>query len=179
MKKISLFSLILLFMGACSVDSNIKEHTPNFSISAFLKKEIEQHQQEKIRLDKSVFRDEMEESKVIEFPNWEHEMKPFLECDLEKPAYKNLYDADTIQSDSTMQIVYTTADKKAPVRRMQLDYQNQKLQKIEVSFEKTNTWFSLKRHLIYRPHIGYQIKGEQKMTLSEPSLFDIKVKFIQ
>jgi hypothetical protein len=126
-----------------------------------------------------VKRDNQLESKELSVSNWEHELKPFFESDIDKPAWHLAYDCDTVKTDSLMQVVYVANDEKAPVRRMQIDYLKEKIQRIDIQFEKNNPWFSSKRTLIYQRNIGYQINGEQNMVLSDPSLFEINVKFIQ
>ena len=178
MKK--LFSLMIAsFLLMSCADVPIVQHSSNFSISSFLNEESKQHQKLKTRLEKEVIRDEFKESKNIESPNWEHELKPFFESDIDKPAWHLAYDCDTVQTDSLLQIVYVALDEKAPVRRMQIDYLHQQIQKIEIQFEKLNPWFSLKRKLIYQHLLGYHIEGEQHMVLSDPSRFAINVKFIE
>ena len=177
MKKLILFIISFFFLNSC-VDEPIVQHSSYFSISSFLNEEIKQHQKSKTRLAKEVIRDEVKESKNIDTPNWEHELKPFFESDIDKPAWHLAYECDTVKTDSLLQIVYVAKDEKAPVRRMQIDYVHEQIQKIEIEFEKTNPWFSLKRKLIYLRHRGYSISGEQDMVLSDPSRFQINVKFI-
>lgn len=177
MKKLIGLFIPVLFLMSCS-DEPIVQHTPYFSISKYLNDEIKQHQKSKTRLTKEVIRDKVIESKNIESPNWEHELKPFFESDIDKPAWHLAYECDTVQTDSLLQIVYVALDAKAPVRRMQIDYLHEQIQKIEIQFEKKNPWFSLKRKLLYYHHRGYQIHGEQQMVLSDPSCFEINVKFI-
>ncbi|MBK9639225.1 MAG: hypothetical protein IPO63_16045 [Bacteroidetes bacterium] len=178
MKKLIPLIISFFFLIGCA-DEPIVQHSSYFSISSFLNEEIKQHQKLKTRLEKEVIRDEVKESKRIESPSWEHELKPFFESDIDKPAWHLAYECDTVQTDSLLQIVYVAKDEKAPVRRMQIDYLAKQIQKIEIQFEKTNPWFSLKRKLIYHHRIGYQIEGEQHMVLSDPSRFAINVKFIE
>lgn len=177
MKKLIGLFIPVLFLISC-VDEPIVQHSSYFSISSFLNEEIKQHQKLKTRLAKEVIRDEVKESKNIDTPNWEHELKPFFETDIDKPAWHLAYDCDTVQTDSLLQIVYVAKDEKAPVRRMQIDKLYEQIQNIEIQFEKINPWFSLKRKLIYHHLKGYQIQGEQHMVLSDPSRFEINVKFI-
>ncbi|MFN0188100.1 MAG: hypothetical protein ACKVQV_05310 [Bacteroidia bacterium] len=177
MKKLFLFIISFFLLTSC-VDEPIVQHSSYFSISKFLNDEIKQHQKSKTRLQKEVIRDEVKESKNIDTPNWEHELKPFFESDIDKPAWHLAYECDTVKTDSLLQIVYVALDEKAPVRRMQIDYLHEQIQQVEVLFEKTNPWFSLQRKLIYKHLVGYQIHGEQHMVLSDPSRFEINVKFI-
>ncbi len=177
MKKLFLLIISFFLLISCA-DEPIVQHSSYFSISSFLNEEIKQHQKLKTRLAKEVIRDEVKESKNIDTPNWEHELKPFFESDIDKPAWHLAYECDTVQTDSLLQIVYVALDEKAPVRRMQIDYVHEQIQKIEIEFEKTNPWFSLKRKLIYNHLLGYHIRGEQHMVLSDPSRFEINVKFI-
>lgn len=176
--KVLGFLSSILLISSCT-NAPIGKHEPYFSISTFLNDEIEQHQNAKTRLLKEVKRDDQIETKEVTVSNWEHELKPFFESDIDKPVWHLAYDCDTVQSDTLQQIVYVAKDEKAPVRRMQIDVLKDQIQKIDIQFEKSNPWFSLKRKLIYQRNIGYQIIGEQNMVLSDPSLFEINVKFIQ
>jgi hypothetical protein len=177
MKKLFLLIISYFLLTGCA-DEPIVQHTTYFSISTYMNEEIKQHQKSTTRLAKEVIRDGIKELKNIESPNWEHELKPFFESDIDKPAWYLAYECDTVPTDSLLQIVYVAKDEKAPVRRMQIDYLHEQIQKMEIQFEKTNPWFSLKRKLIYRHLIGYQIHGEQHMVLSDPSRFEINVEFI-
>lgn len=175
--KVLGFLSFILLISSCT-NAPIVKHEPYFSISTFLNDEIKQHQAAKTRLLKVVKRDEQIETKEVPVSNWEHELKPFFESDIDKPVWHLVYDCDTVKTDSLMQVVYVAIDEKAPVRRMQIDYLEDQIQRIAIQFEKSNTWFSLKRKLIYQRNIGYQISGEQDMVLSDPSFFEINVKFI-
>jgi hypothetical protein len=176
-KNICYFISFVIFISSCA-DAPVAKHLPYFSISKFMNDEIKQHQTTKTRLLKVVKRDGLSEKKEITVSNWEHELKPFFESDIDKPAWHLAYDCDTIKNDSLMQVVYVATDEKAPVRSMQIDYIQKQIQRIAIQFEKNNPWFSLKRKLIYQRKIGYQISGEQNMVLSDPSHFKIDVKFI-
>ncbi|MBK7964999.1 MAG: hypothetical protein IPK10_06735 [Bacteroidetes bacterium] len=176
-RNINTFISLLLLFSSCT-DAPVVKHETYFSISTFMNHEIKQHQTTKTRLIKVVTRDHKSETKEITVSNWEHELKPFFESDIDKPAWHLAYDCDTVKTDSLLQIVYVANDPKAPVRRMQIDYFQDQIQRIDIQFEKNNPWFSLKRKLIYQRDIGYQISGEQNMVLSDPSLFEINVKFI-
>lgn len=175
--KNKIYYFLILFISSCA-DAPVVKHEPYFSISKFMTDEIKQHQTTNTRLLKMVKRDDQLETREIAVSNWEHELKPFFESDIDKPAWHLAYICDTVKTDSLMQVVYVANDEKAPVRRMQIDYLQEQIQRIDIQFEKNNPWFSLKRNLIYQRNIGYQISGEQNMVLSDPSLFEINVKFL-
>jgi hypothetical protein len=172
------YFLAFIFLITGCADAPPVKQLPYFSLSKFLNAEIKQHQTHNIRLLKVVKRDDQSETREIKVSNWEHELKPFFESDIDKPAWHLAYECDTVKTDSLMQVVYVANDEKVPVRRMQIDYIDDQIQRIDIQFEKNNPWFSLKRKLIYKRDLGYQIKGEQDMVLSDPSLYEINVKFI-
>lgn len=178
MIKFLLYSLPLLLLFCGCEEKPMIQRTHYFSMTHFLNSEIKQHQLAKTALLKQVSRDITKEERKLIAPRWEHELKPFFECDIDKPAWYLAYDCDSVQTDSMLQIVYVAIDQKAPVRRFQVDLIKESVQLIDVIFEKTNTWFSMKRHLVYKPESGYQISGEQHMALSDPSFFEINVTFI-
>jgi len=176
--KLRYFIPLIILISSCA-DAPVVKHESYFSISTFMNNEIKQHQATNTRLLKMVKRDNQLETKEIIVSNWEHEFKPFFESEIDKPVWSLAYDCDTVLSDTLQQIVYVAKDEKAPVRRMQIDVLKHQIQKIEIQFEKSNAWFNLKRKLIYLRNIGYQISGEQNMVLSDPSYFEINVKFIR
>lgn len=173
MKTVVLLCFVLLLVSACK-DAPSKQEQAYFSISAFLKKEIVQHRIENITLLKTVQQKERTESKKINAPDWENELKPFLEADIDKPAWKNSFSVDSSVNDTIKFIRYKTKDQKIPVKLFRIQYIHEKIKTLFIKIEKSNSWFTLKQELTYTCDEGYSIHSEQQMTLSDISIYEIK-----
>ncbi len=171
------FIPVLLLLSACSKPDEPGEKSL-FSLSQFFSGEIAAMQKNGCGLTKTIRSGNTSASKKITSPAWEKELKPFMDAEIDKPAWKNSYSSDTSLKDSLVIITYTTSAKKAPVKRLRVTQCNGKTQHLHISTVESNSWFELKQELSYDLHKGYTISSEQSMLLSDKSAWVITGEFI-
>lgn len=131
-----------------------------------------------LTLVKKVKYGEKEELVQIQQPQWENELRPFLDCDLNKPAYAGAYIIDSVVTDSTCTVHYEAKEPKTPIRTVMLNYRHDTMTSLYMEIGKSNAWFQLKQEMTYTPGEGYRITGEQKMAIGEETKFSIAGRFI-
>lgn len=174
--KYILFITLLVTFSCCQNTSPLPEKK-YFSIHDFLVSEIHRLKNDKTTLIKTIRQNNKSETVKLNLPDWENELKPFFEADIDKPAWKNTYSCDSAVNDSGSNVMYQALHPKAPVRQLQITYLENQIATVVISFEKSNSWFTLKQELIYWSGKGYSIKSNQKMSLSDPASYEINATF--
>ena len=168
--------LFLMMLTACSTNtSNVS--SGYFSIAGFLSSEQKSLKAEQAWLLKEVTYEGKKEVQSIHHPDWDQELKPFLESAIDKPASVNAYSVDSTSTPG--KIIYLAKEKKSPVRRMEISYSNQQPHVIHIEFEKSNSWFIHKQELTFTSGEGYHISGEQKMALGKTTRYSIACRFMK
>lgn len=176
MKNTLLFLILILVLSSCS-NSPSERLSGYFSISNFLSAEENLLKKNKLWLLKEVTYEGKKEVQSIHHPDWDQELKPFLESAIDKPSNVNAYSIDSITKPGT--VIYLAKEKKVPVKRMAISYTDNKPQVIHIEFEKSNSWFLHKQNLTYTSGKGYQIEGEQKMALGKTTKYTIVCRFMK
>ena len=171
MKILQGLLFIILFAG-CNEEAALSK-AKYFSLPDFFKKESASLRNNKSSLIKKVNYDGKEEMMQIESPVWEDELRPFLDCDINKPAYVGAYTVDTAVTDGAYVVYYKAKEPKMPIRLVSLKFINDMLVSVYAETGKSNAWFQLRQEMTYTPHEGYRIKGEQKMALGKETTFTI------
>lgn len=114
---------------------------------------------------------------TIRTPDWEKELKPFLECDLNLPAWKNGFAIDTNHTNGTTTVRYTAREKRITIRELTLSLRGDSVLTLSVNYLKSNTWYSLGRKLTYIPGIGYTIIIQQDTPLQAPETIRLEGRF--
>ncbi len=171
-----LYSGLLTLFCACH-DNRSPQQKKYFSVSAFLQEEIAGHKKNKTALLKSIHQNGVVESKRIAFPAWEQELKPFFDSDLDKPARKNMYRADTLIRGANSICTYTCTEKSCPVKLLRVYRSGMQIDSVIIRMEITNAWFTNKQELRYLSRKGFFIKSEQTMTLARDTRFEISATF--
>ena len=172
--------LLLCFIAVCSachpVETNVAPHY--FSVAEFFKNECSRLKEEKMVLLKKVRYDAREETMQIQQPVWEDELRPFLDCDINKPAYTGAYSIDSSATDGAHTIFYKAKEARMPIRLVTINYVEGKLSSVYIEMGKSNAWFELHQEMTYTPGDGYQINGRQKMAIGKETLFTIAGRFL-
>lgn len=175
--KINLvFILFLLMLTGCSTNTSTVS-SGYFSISEFLSSEQKSLINGNAWLIKEITYEGKKEVQSIHHPDWEQELKPFLESEIDKPASVNAYSVDSTSIPG--KVIYIAREKKSPVRRMEISYSNQQPHIIHIEFEKSNSWFVHKQELTFTSGEGYHISGEQKMALGKTTSYSIACRFMK
>jgi hypothetical protein len=180
-------SLILIlfplyaFLTGCKNDTgneefSIKEY---FDIPGHFIAEAERLQQSGASLRKTLTRPDDSEEVHKDEVDWQAELKPFIDIDLNKPAFSGGYTTDTIMNGGDMAISYTAIDSTFDIKKATLVFHDGELTKMQAEHSKNNVYYYSREILIYEAETGYEITVSNIMKAGKPVEFTIKGEIIQ
>jgi len=174
-----LFILIIVFQSCQPTTSSpvVEMEKPFFDLKSYF-------EQEKTRLatvsnfTKTTVVDGKQETKKLAKLDLNKELRIFVEADINKPAWIDLYTIDsTLQAGNLTKVSYTANDEKLAVRDISIDFDKQKVAKIKIKKAAEMALADTQFNLIYEPQKGYSIENTQQLTVGEDKAFLVKVQF--
>lgn len=174
-----LFLFFLLFQS-CQPTTSTPTKTveqPFFDLKSYFEKE-------KTRLgglsnfSKTTVVNGQEETKQLATLNFDNELRIFMEADINRPAWFDKYEIDSIfQAGNLTKINYTTKEKALEVQRVMIDYNQAEVTKIRIEKTAETALADTQFNLVYEPKIGYTIENKQQLTVGEDKAFLVMVEF--
>ncbi|MBL7923224.1 MAG: hypothetical protein JNL88_03410 [Bacteroidia bacterium] len=187
MRKAALSGMLsLLFLFSCSEQ---KEGNRNlyFSSALCMQNEIRHLQEGDFFLLKEITYKGKKELIQVNKPDWEKELKPFVDADISLPGLTHAYEVDSAliadtSSGKTVRCTvrhYTAKEKKTAVQKLSVWQWENGNTRLSVELKKSNSWFSLEQRMDYTSGTGYTITGKQKMTIGDPAGYNISARFMK
>ncbi len=174
--RLSIIFIWVVF-SSCNNSEGIKTSNQFFQVKEYFIKQAEALQNNNIHLQKSIMRDHKEESKNIVSVDWKKELRPFEDCDLNKPAWKKSYKADTFYLSNQKYLIYDALEPKLSVRKLEVIFRADTVFMVKISIERKNAYYQSSQQLQYEPWKGYTVIGSQKVILADPTNFNINAIF--
>lgn len=180
MLRVFCVSLLLLF-AACSADRTSAETaddlTPFFKLESYFDKEIARLDSLQPVLQKTVTLDDKAEEQRFVETDFEDELRIFRRSDINRPAWSDKYQIDSLRANGQLQSVrYTALDSSLNTRFLRVDYQQDTIVEIRVKNRTHSAIADTEQHLRYQPGKSYQIESKQKTVGSEIRKVLIEVK---
>ena len=130
-------------------------------------------------LVKYMVSDSSVESKSIASPNWQVELKPFLDADFNKPANKDNYTRTEITSSLSgwKDVIWTRKNDNLPVKSAVYRFNNGICVSAQIEVVKESTVYTNSEFLTYIPNVGYEIENEQTINGVSNSQFNLSGEF--
>ena len=181
--KFAFFVVLVLFVGL-SCDNTFSESSPIQSIDHYfnLKKFFSS---ETVRLSKgitfvkTVFVNGEEEEKILDTLDLENELKPFSSSDINKPAWSDKYEIDSLldNNGNLQELRYTTKDKTLKTQFLSIKYQDQSVDEIAIENKSKSSVANILQILSYKPAEGFIIESTQDVSTIDENHFKIQVVF--
>ena len=123
-------------------------------------------------------KDNKSENKTFNVVDWENELKPFMEDDINKPGWTNSYTVDSSKSDTNTSLNYTAKDSSLPIKKINIISNSDKIIQVNILSGKQSNLYNLSTELNYDPLKGYTIKSAQKVRFVQQTNFEIRTEFI-
>lgn len=189
MKLFKFFSLLpafcfLLFLTACQTTvSDKKMPKAFFDASDFFNAEIIRLDSLKPAVIKTVTVNDKSETKELATLNYTEELAPFVQSDINKPAWLDWYRTDTMRNEDTVSkylhthILYTALKTSLKTKKflVHLDSLKQPIA-IDILNSDDNAIAGAQHELHYDKRSGFSINNKQHLALSKDS--DVKVVVI-
>lgn len=175
MKHFAVVALMML------LSCNTTEEQPTdsfFNLRRYFTGHIRMLKAQNAELNKTVFSEGDTSSRRIANPDWNKELHPFLECDLNRPGWARSYKTDSLNRDSLLILEYTALEPCLRVRRLEIIQKHGVVVRINAECAQGNTWFSARQSLTFENGKGYDIRGCQKVILADSSTYRINVQIV-
>ena len=174
MKVILAFFLLFILTACGGKDVSIESTGTYFDIKGYFEKESERLRKQSRTILKSVEQNEQIEKKQIRLENWETELEPFAESDINKPAWRNSY---SVKSEGTT-THYISNDKSLKTERISVQKSaDGKVESISIRNSTANFLYTSTEDLLYIPDSLYSIKRQQDVLIIGPNSYTVQGNF--
>jgi hypothetical protein len=171
MKTLLIKGIIAVFfvnIVGCDFSKNKQNQTSTkfFDLSDYFEKEIKNLEENKVSFDKEITREDISQTKHHVAVDWNTELALFIESDINKKAWEEYYEIDTLFTDAYDYVVNYTllSQKDLIVKKVKLSFEAGECVEVKIYREEENPLFISKQELIYNRDIGFQIIGFQKIV---------------
>lgn len=169
-------------LGGCfpATDNSTKDQLKYFDLNGFINEQVVFLSSNKTRVLKTISKNGLTEKKELPITNWEEELALFKEHDLNKPAWLDSYDIDTVVIDNLIyEIHYRSNEPELTTCFMNISLNSGEISSILIKDKIENILYSTQRILTYLPDAGYRIEGTQKVRFMDEVNFAVDVMIIK
>jgi len=175
-----IFALFFFSVGCASDSSQAAKEAPKtfFDIKGYFDQEINALKSSAYKLEKKAKIDDKEETKNIEKPDWDNELKILQESDINKTAWIDKYKTE----ESGTNLIYTTEDETLKTKRIQIDFNKagsksfDNVTSILIINNTENVLYNSSEFLTYTPKSSITIIRNQQIKSGENKLIESKSK---
>ncbi len=181
MKNIPSFPILLLLLLATScLNRQNNKTTPNLNEKTFF--DLHTYMQEQAKLMnqlpgpwiKTATLNDIKETKKLENIPWEKELKIFTACDINKPAWLEKYQTDSIFKNQILtELQYAAKDSNLLIKNINISFSQEKVSEIHIRKSSSSPLIRFEQNLYYLPQKGYKITQREKVILLKPSFREI------
>jgi hypothetical protein len=178
--KLKFIFACLLLSTACSdnISTSQKQVNDYFNLVEYFVKEAGKLRKQNAKISKTLIKDDVTETLVFDSINWDQEFKPFMNSDLNKPAFRQAYTVDTIHVNAAIKIIYNAKDPLLTTRSILISYVNEKIDSLMIINQTSNIYYSAAETLIYLPGKYYILKSMNDPAAGNPTSFQLKGEII-
>ncbi len=176
--SITILVMLMLFVS-CKEESTTKIHK-YYDLKTAITNQISVLDKRKPTFSKTVWSENVPETKNVKIEDWSKEFELFLQTDLNKPAYLNSYEIN--QSDSSI-VYHLKKSENLPVKDIKILLKNNQLTAMEATIANQNYLYETDKHvkmtLADNVVNYYLIEGTQKLVFGDKKAFKIEAKLIK
>jgi hypothetical protein len=175
MRKILAFTFLVLSLAACQQKKIRNKQLEYVDLQGFFSAEARRLNGLKPTFNKTVCINGKKESKVLNKSiDWEKELSEFKEADINKPAFKGMYQISTLPNKT----IYTTLRKNVSIKRIEVEFGDAKKPTGIRIFQLTkNMIYQSTDTLSYYPDSLYSIHKKQVVRVLGTTVYTINGKF--
>ncbi|QNK62000.1 hypothetical protein H7F33_15785 [Pedobacter sp. PAMC26386] len=176
MKRLSLFSLSILFFAACNSTASKKQNAAlsYFDLKDYIAQEVKRLTLANPEIDKTVIVNKAAERKKLKIADWQKELSVFADADINKSAWHGLFQITKTKDAET----YHSDNEKVPVKSLNIKYKNGKIYSIQLLISNTNSLYTSNDTLSYFPDSLYEVKKMQNIKLLKGKSYTITGRFL-
>jgi len=152
-----------------------------FNLNDYFEQEIARLKENNQQVDKTIQINGETEQETLDSINFEKELAVFVNSSINKTSWIDKYQADSTFSDTgaLTKIVYTATDEDLKTQQLTVDFENEQVQRIDITNRSGTTLAKMKQQLSYTPGEGYSIESSQDIVLFDNRNMVIEATFVQ
>jgi hypothetical protein len=166
MKNVVILTLVLSILSSCQTDQRLSAQYAD--TRSFFEAEAVRLASQHSALHKVLVFGDSSVTQQLDPVKWQNELRPFIEIDLLKNAYKGRFRADsTARSDETYVVTYTPMDAKTDLKSLSITYtaKDRFICLIKAHYDEDNTLYKATKDLVYYTDSLFTISGSQQVRL--------------
>ena len=166
-----------VFSGCQSADkanTDRKEHARYFDLPSYFQQEIDSLAKANPKINKTVMKDDKEETKQVHIKDWTTELSSFQSIDLNKPAYEGHIKTDTV--DQVIQYSFTDPELDLSCVRIKMDPSG-KPALISIEKHVKNTLYGTTEFLVYEKDSFYLVEKNQAVRVMGDNYYKVQGEF--
>lgn len=175
-KITALCVIIPMLITGCADDADQKSASVKeyFDIPVYFERLAHDLNENDVGLRKTLSRPTDSEVVKKDDVDWLAELKPFIDINLNKPAFSDGYLIDTVVHQDQMTIVYTARDSSFDIKEVVLFLDHDVLTRLEAVHSKDNVYYYSREVLTFEHQRGYEINVSNVMKAGRPVEFSIR-----
>ena len=182
MKNIIGILFLVIVLQSCISDtttiSNKKEVPVFFYLEAYFDSEIERLEEQKSRIKKRIKTLDKEETRNVQPQLWESELALFKKSAINKPAWQDKYEIDSIQENGLLEVRYKAKESDLYTQKIDVVWKNKAVHSIIIINTIKNEIYESQQVLTYIPQKEYSIKKIQNVALMDKDEYEIEAIFL-
>lgn len=184
MYKVFLLSSILLCIS-CQKNSTTDDNTNSpeyfFNLKAFIDSEISRLSSLQPKVEKRIVLKGQSEVQQFDSLQYDQELALFANADINKVAWVDKYQGDTIFANGHLEkIAYTAKDSDLRTQTLEIAFdQNQQVSQVYIVASNESMVANVRKEMYYWPEKGYRLLSAQSTSLSTPTEVEIEMTFIK
>lgn len=174
--------LLLISLVACQTEGNAPgegSDTAFFDLRSFFKAEIGRLEKVQPSIKKEIEINGEKENQVQDSIDFEKELAIFVRADINKPAWRDKYQIDSVmEAQSLKTLRYTALDSSLKTRALTIDFDQNAVERIFILNKTNSPLIKSEQQLTFEPRSGYFIRNKQSLSLSKDSDLTIKAEFV-
>jgi len=184
LKKNIALALLLSFLSACSSSEQTAQSTSAdvasyfFNLDCYIQKELKNLEAVN-EVRKVVAINGNQKEQFISNLDFAKELSSFSKADINRLAWKDKYQVDTIRSDEgeLLEIRHTALDEDLKTQFLMVSFQNELVDSVLIRNEVSGFATKNTKEMLYVPKVGYSIKSNQETLIGLAKDISVEVSF--
>ena len=175
-----LFVIASFLLSSCNqAQDSLSDQISYFDLKSVVREDILQNKNNSCAALKTVVVDTVREEKIIAQVDWEKELQPILESDINKPAWKGKFLVDTLRGviPGQYSVIYKSVSDKINIRLLRVTFNSGNLEKIYIVKQIQSFIFASNQTIEYFPRAGFVVSGEQRAAMMKRFNLNVEVKY--
>ena len=163
-----------------AVDEYFESHKRYYDIRAYFDNQINKLKVRRQNVRKKITKNGRSHVLELNTLNWVEELDAFKKSDINKPAWRDAYETDTIFLQGSQVISHKALNKDNPVQNLVVTLHSETGDCLRVSIDKRtdNFLYNSEQKLFYSAGEGYEIRGKLSVKFLFNSEYEVEAEFI-